>query len=526
MFGVSTQPGPEAACPVLAAKLEKLTRTYPLLFGLPRNRFMSLVARPDHIIPGFLGTLAASRSVILWPDGAWRDGDAAQLIWIQNKKQFVIRSGENVHFRYNWTGRTTWSEALTESNVSQPVRGMFERLLGQMTEAEFLAKKYEAEPYHCRIEDNSILASLPTLEDIDRILWQAKGELSTFVALFRDNIQLNPSRSNSGSAFRQWLADEFHAGATIVIRRVHDAHHGTAVLARQLGQQCNADITVNAYLSPPNSQGFGVHYDAHNIFVVQLAGEKNWKTHGLADVMYPTKDLVEVLDGRTDLLQPTSHKLEPGHVLYLPRGEIHQASTSDNVSLHLSFGLHPPTVPEILLEMAEVLAERDPMVRKLPYLGSINSALRISLKQLIAALAEAMESDSDILASALTRRARKRVRGMESLFDPEASRFARTPVIGSQSRLLRRQGAECSIREFDEYIDITFPGLGTREHPASLQAPLNYQSALRFIAEVEGSFTPTDLPGDLSMAQRLTLLQSLFRVGLVRVQDAHGEGVA
>ena len=35
-------------------------------------------------------------------------------------------------------------------------------------------------------------------------------------------------------------------------------------------------MQVNAYLTPPAERGLDIHFDFHDVFVVQLAGAKRW----------------------------------------------------------------------------------------------------------------------------------------------------------------------------------------------------------------------------------------------------------
>ena len=49
-----------------------------------------------------------------------------------------------------------------------------------------------------------------------------------------------------------------------------------AELELDLGHPCQA----NAYLTPVGAQGFAVHSDTHDVFVLQTAGAKQWEVHG------------------------------------------------------------------------------------------------------------------------------------------------------------------------------------------------------------------------------------------------------
>ena len=94
-------------------------------------------------------------------------------------------------------------------------------------------------------------------------------------------------------------------------------------------------MQANSYYTPRGSQGFAVHHDTHDVLVLQVAGEKRWLLYdpllelplkhqryskSLGDEGEPTDDLV----------------LRAGDTLYLPRGWLHQAETSDTDSLHLT----------------------------------------------------------------------------------------------------------------------------------------------------------------------------------------------
>lgn len=97
-----------------------------------------------------------------------------------------------------------------------------------------------------------------------------------------------------------------------------------AALERQLG----CLVGVNAYLTPPGTQGLAPHHDAVELFVCQTAGSKSWRlynpvnNHALPAM--PSGDLDPL-----DLGEPIAEiTLQVGDVLYLPKGTVHQAVAS------------------------------------------------------------------------------------------------------------------------------------------------------------------------------------------------------
>lgn len=105
-------------------------------------------------------------------------------------------------------------------------------------------------------------------------------------------------------------------------------------------------VYANCYLTPPNSQAVPPHADDRDVLVLQIVGSKEWKVYENVPIPYPYpgeevgKDgksiPTKVLDG--PLCIDTT--LEPGDVLYMPRGFVHQAhSPTNKPSFHVTIAL-------------------------------------------------------------------------------------------------------------------------------------------------------------------------------------------
>ena len=127
-------------------------------------------------------------------------------------------------------------------------------------------------------------------------------------------------------------------GATIVLQGLQrywtPVSDLVAALELELGHPCQA----NAYLTPPGAQGFAVHSDSHDVFVVQTHGTKLWEIHG---------------DGG-----PGELLLEPGVVAYLPTGTPHAARAQEAVSLHLTIGINQLTWRQLVSRLVRRGARR------------------------------------------------------------------------------------------------------------------------------------------------------------------------
>ena len=126
-------------------------------------------------------------------------------------------------------------------------------------------------------------------------------------------------------------------------------------LAKVLGAPCQA----NVYLTPPNSKGFDLHYDTHDVFIVQTSGTKHWKVYGEAvELPLASQGTSERLSSQTG--PQLERELNPNQLLYIPRGWMHEGITTSSLSLHVTFGIYFFTWADAILEAVShcVLNER------------------------------------------------------------------------------------------------------------------------------------------------------------------------
>lgn len=69
----------------------------------------------------------------------------------------------------------------------------------------------------------------------------------------------------------------YDAGATMVLQGLQLTDPRLARLANNLALALDHPIQVNAYLSPPSARGLELHFDFHDVFVLQLDGAKRWR---------------------------------------------------------------------------------------------------------------------------------------------------------------------------------------------------------------------------------------------------------
>jgi hypothetical protein len=131
-------------------------------------------------------------------------------------------------------------------------------------------------------------------------------------------------------------------GASLILNEIDALHPPIRALAEGLEAATRSVVQVNLYASWRSSPGFDLHYDAHDVFILQIEGPKHWKVFRPTDrypVTYKTERKPDLLS-----LDPVfDGVLKPGDVLYIPRGWWHIVTPLDEPTMHLTAGLHPPT---------------------------------------------------------------------------------------------------------------------------------------------------------------------------------------
>ncbi|MER5966866.1 cupin domain-containing protein [Streptomyces sp. NPDC002057] len=139
---------------------------------------------------------------------------------------------------------------------------------------------------------------------------------------------------------------ELHArireGASLVIDSIDEIHAPITAAAEGLERFLRTPVQANAYASWTATEGFGTHWDDHDVVVCQVQGAKRWRIYG------PTRPAPTWRDTDTPHIpggEPLADVvLSPGDTLYLPRGWWHAVTADQGTpSLHLTFGLTTQT---------------------------------------------------------------------------------------------------------------------------------------------------------------------------------------
>lgn len=388
----------------------------------------------------------------------------------------------------------------------------FERLIQPIDTATFLENYWEQRSLVLIRKQADYYASLFSMEYIDDLIsftdlksQNCRAFKTTEGVSVKTYATMENSYSNSYGANQ--LYDAYNQGNTLCIHKIHDRCKPVATFCRNLEAFLNHPVNINLYLTPKDAQGFPPHYDTHDVFVLQIAGSKNWRIYeSFSDIPLVSKGYIV---DRNKLDAPLHEVcLQPGDLLYIPRGHVHEAMTSETSSLHLTVGVSVFEWATLINEAIASVAEQNVNFRKALPVGFLhNNEAKASIKNQLAQLLQILAEDAND-EDAMERLTKRFISGMSPLPDGHFISLDAVNEINPNTTIAKRQGMICQITKKVDSVMIQFPG-------GAVTGPPHIEPALRFIANSE-EFLVKHLPGFLSNNSKLVLVQRLLKEGLLK----------
>jgi hypothetical protein len=364
----------------------------------------------------------------------------------------------------------------------------------------FVGEHWARAPLYRPQADAAAFADLFSLGDVDHILSSTTPRYPAF-RMVKEGKQLDPrSYTRSGRVGGQPvddLADPgsvyelFHSGATIVLQSLHRFWPPLTRLSRDLELALTHPVQVNAYITPPASQGLGVHHDEHDVFVLQVYGRKRWDVH---DPDGKPEDRLIVAE------------LAPGDCLYIPQRFPHSAWTAATASVHLTVGVVPTTWEDVLRRAVTSVVEDALSGEPLPAgFAADPAALTAGVAEQLAEVRRRLDKlDPGAIAAAAADRFWS---SRPPLLAGQLQQLLALEEIGEDTVVRRRPGAVCRLRQREDRLEVL---LGDRV----LHMPERLAPVMQVILASD-RLAIGDLAGHLDPPSRLVLVRRLVREGLL-----------
>jgi ribosomal protein L16 Arg81 hydroxylase len=383
----------------------------------------------------------------------------------------------------------------------------FTALVAPARSAEFLREHWERKPLHVSRGDVHYYDSILTNEDLETIISSSDLRYPA-IQLARNGSYLAAEAYTKnfkhGSEFFNGVPDlgqvqsEYNSGSTVVLPALQRTWAPLRELCAALENEFSHAVHANAYLTPGDAPGFTPHYDTHEVFVLQIAGNKRWR---LFEPPMP-------LPHRTQPFTPVGYvlpapilelELKAGDLLYLPRGYVHAAHTSHGHSAHVTIGMTVYTWVELLSELIASAKDTPGFRTALPPGFATREDLKKTLREGLAHCMDQLRdnSHSDRLIETFLQKVRSgrvspvgtfqsdvRAIGLQTqLKTPEAGRYRIS--MEERSTILEFEGRKFVL---PDKIRATVDDMCKRKsfRPGDLSGPLDNDGKLRLARYLHG----------------------------------------
>lgn len=370
-------------------------------------------------------------------------------------------------------------------------------------------------------ELNDDFSDLFSADSVDELVSE-RGLRTPFLRMAKNGSVLSSASftrgGGAGATITDQVADDkvlaqLAGGATLVLQALHRTWPPLVRFGSELAAELGHPVQINAYITPPQNQGFASHYDTHDVFVLQIAGTKHWRIH---EPVLPDPLPHQTWDGRRAQVQDRAAQapaidalLRPGDALYLPRGYLHSAVAQGELSIHLTIGVHPLTGYDLARELIAA-AEDDPELRRsLPMGVDVTDvdAMATHLRQAAQRLVDRLGQAGPELYRAAARRVGPQQVGQTrpAPIAPLAQLRA-AATLDPQTPLVLRPGLRPRLRQQGEKWVLSLID-------STVSWPEQVHAALLIVLSGK-AFTADELP-NLDDAEQLVVARRLLREGIV-----------
>lgn len=386
----------------------------------------------------------------------------------------------------------------------------FASLVAPVADDVFFRDHWEREALVVRDRPATFYRSVFSAAELESVLFFSKPKPPDIRVVAKQQ-DLLPDRyvTADGDLNLNQLYKVYDEGHTIIVNGLQRFCAPVAALCRHVQARLSHAVVANSYLSPAGSTALKPHYDTHDVFVLQVEGSKHWRLYG-TPVESPLLGSFQPVLSREGLGPPSREvRLSAGDLMYVPRGLVHDAETTESSSLHVTIGVYPAQWLDLAVHALGALAARNARFRRALPVGWLDGTaarteIRAAFPRILAAVAQEASVDDAFLALE-----DRLMRQSTPVPDGHFYEVDRVSSLDLDSELAKRDGLPCRIVTGAEEVCIQFPG-------NTIKGPLLYLEAMRFVADATRPFAVRALPGSLTAERKLGLAQRLVRGGLLR----------
>jgi bifunctional lysine-specific demethylase and histidyl-hydroxylase MINA len=393
-------------------------------------------------------------------------------------------------------------DIISASNTAPQRFQQFSDLLAPLSTQRFFDDHWERRPFCIKRERPGYFNPLLSLGDMDHYLGTRTFHEPDIRVVKAGQDKPFAEYARDGVADRHQLLHAYTQGSTLLFSHMNRHHLPLAGLVTACEAELHLPFRANVYLSPANAQGFKLHWDTHDVLVLQIDGKKTWEIYD-NPLELPhedqKKEFKNWVQHATKIAEIT---LEAGDVLFLPRGFIHGARTADEHSMHITLGMRSLTIGDIVMREFNRVSLNHIEMRKVALHRDYQSAER----QLHARAVMHQVIDQLDLQGAIDEVYCSFIRSRQPVRPGGLLQLAKSSEVEHDTALRVRSGALYQLFDKDEKLRLAIEG-------KTLEFPVGVRKVIAFMTEQE-SFSANDLPG-MEHESRLILVRKLYAAGLI-----------
>ena len=261
--------------------------------------------------------------------------------------------------------------------MSEPIT-TFAKLLDPITVDEFFSDYYDKKALHVPGTPEKV-AGICSWDDFNEMLQRTAIWSDRSFKLALDGTTLTAGQYCEAAANRDGMrvmrpvpekvVEYLGQGASIVLDLAETLTPGLRAASEAIQMATGCRVSCNVYCSQQSHQAFPSHFDTMDVFAIHIEGKKTWRMYegrfdgplerpGFNQTSF-SPDYHDKAKGNLAM----EVEMNPGDLLYFPKGQYHDALSSTDNCLHLSFGTTEPTGLDFMRWFIEGLDEA-PLFRK------------------------------------------------------------------------------------------------------------------------------------------------------------------
>nr|WP_294924937.1 cupin domain-containing protein [uncultured Flavobacterium sp.] len=391
----------------------------------------------------------------------------------------------------------------------------FEDLISPIEIDDFQANYWEKKVLHVNRENPEFFSSLFSIEDLDKLL-EYNRPRGNSLRVVKSQQPMNPTvyENQDGSLNLNQLYVAYADGYTIVVNEIQRFWDPIKSFVQNMRLQMDHNVVANLYLTPENEKALSPHYDSHDVFALQISGEKHWIVYDDTNFKTPLLNSFQPVFQREHLSGAREITMKAGDIMYIPRGVPHEAYTTDDSSMHITIGVHPTQWIDFITKSLLNLSLQHVELRKALPLGFLKSnaddLLSPDAKIDFMSILQKVFNDENIKGSLNILEEEFRTKEQPKP-DGHFLHLNNVNKINLESQLMKREGVTSKVVYDFSAARIIFQG-------NTIKGPAQIANTLEFISQQNESFQVKEIPF-LNDENKLKLAKRLIRGGLLRIAD-------